>query len=269
MIFPPPRGHARPIPHLYPPRAAEAETVDYVLRVRAAGSDLSAANARAVDALVRGLKAAGLWPALKACCLLAGPDSLAGALVPLAAGMPAPTNFNFVAGDYSRTAGLVGNGSSKYLDAARPGNADAQDNHHAAVYISAAHSAAGIGAYLATGVSAGSAGATDIGRSGATPTAMFTRSRSATPALAAGAGAATGLAALSRAAGASYTRRVGGASAVVSQASEPGNASSYRVFRFTDTAGYTTARLAFYSIGEAIDLAALDALVSAYVAALV
>jgi hypothetical protein len=53
---------------------------------------------------------------VKAGCLMAGARTLSGALTPIAADMPAPTNYNFVSGDYDRKTGLVGDGLSKYLN---------------------------------------------------------------------------------------------------------------------------------------------------------
>jgi hypothetical protein len=56
--------------------------------------------------------------AIKASCILAGARTLAGALVPLAGA--APTNVGpFVSGDYNRKTGLVGDGSTKYLNSNR------------------------------------------------------------------------------------------------------------------------------------------------------
>jgi hypothetical protein len=49
------------------------------------------------------------------------------------------TNNNFVAGDYSRTAGLTGNGSNKYLNLNRANNADTQNSKH--IFVS--HATAG------------------------------------------------------------------------------------------------------------------------------
>ena len=96
-------------------------------------SSISAANKTAVNNFIVGCKADGIWSAIKASCLLAGPDSLAGALVPLVG--PAPTNYNFVDGDYDRVNGLKGDGTSKYLNSNRAGNADPQNNRHASVYV--------------------------------------------------------------------------------------------------------------------------------------
>ena len=81
---------------------------------------------QAVNQFVIGCKSDGIWSAIKASCILAGARTLNGALVPLVG--IAPTNFNFVAGDYNRKTGLVGDGSTKYLDSNRNNNADPQNN---------------------------------------------------------------------------------------------------------------------------------------------
>jgi hypothetical protein len=61
----------------------------------------------AIDNFVLGCKADGTWSAIKASCILAGARTLSGCLVPLVG--TAPTNANFVAGDYNRKTGLKGN----------------------------------------------------------------------------------------------------------------------------------------------------------------
>jgi hypothetical protein len=60
-----------------------------------------------------GCKADGIWDAIKASCILAGARTLAGALTPLKGA--APTNNNFVSGDYDRKTGLKGDGVGKSL----------------------------------------------------------------------------------------------------------------------------------------------------------
>jgi hypothetical protein len=66
-----------------------------------------------------------------------GARTLSGALTPLAGSTP--INTNFVSGDYNRKTGLVGNGSTKYLDANRNTNLDGQDDCHIALYASTAN----------------------------------------------------------------------------------------------------------------------------------
>ena len=123
----------------------DPDAAAYITAVETADAEpLEEKTKIAIDNFVLGCKADGIWPAIKASCILAGARTLEGALVPLTGA--APTNFNFVAGDYNRKTGLVGNGSTKYLDSNRLSNADPQNNFHAAVYASTV--ATGSGTHL-------------------------------------------------------------------------------------------------------------------------
>jgi len=85
----------------------------------------------AIDAFIVGCKDDAIWDAIKACCIMAAWDGLSGCLVPLKG--TAPTNNNFVSGDYDRETGLVGDGATKYLDSNRASNDDPQNNAHLAL----------------------------------------------------------------------------------------------------------------------------------------
>ena len=82
------------------------------------------------------------------------------------------------------------------------------------------------------------------------------------------AGNPTGFHGLSRSASDAFTRRVATANAFISATSETTTSSPNYVFAlptaFNDTTpgNFTAARLAFYSIGESLDLALLDARVT-------
>lgn len=107
----------------------------YLAAVQAADGQLLEPDVRiAVNNFIVGCKTDGIWSAIKASCILAGARTLNGALVPLVG--TAPTNFNFVDGDYNRETGLVGDGSTKYLDSNRNNDADPQDSKHISVYAS-------------------------------------------------------------------------------------------------------------------------------------
>lgn len=114
----------------------DVDAADYISRVELADEqELELSVKLAYDSFFRGVKTDGDFTKLKSACILAGARTLAGALVPLVAGMPAPTNVGFVAGDRSRATGLKGNGTSKYLNLNRTNNADPLNNAHSAVYI--------------------------------------------------------------------------------------------------------------------------------------
>lgn len=92
----------------------DADALAWYNAVVAAGSTVNVNNRVAQNTLIKGLKADGVWNLITELYLYAGPSSLAGALVK-AKGSGTRTNVNFVSGDFSRTAGLLGNGSTKYL----------------------------------------------------------------------------------------------------------------------------------------------------------
>jgi len=230
------------------------------------GQALETATRLAINDFVIGCKNDGIWPAIKASCILAGARTLAGALVPLAG--TAPTNFNFVSGDYNRETGLVGDGSTKYLNSNRNNNADPQDSNHNAVY---ATNIGTTGAFMGANASntGGGTGTNFVSRSG------FTRNRNPTGA-ASPAAIAPGLFAMSRNASGSYIARVAQTNGTINDTSQVPFNSNVHVFQRpgnnTGLAIPTDARLAFYSIGESLDLALLDArvtsLINAFAAAI-
>jgi hypothetical protein len=202
---------------------------------------------------------------IKASCILSGARTLAGALVPLVG--TAPTNFNFVAGDYNRKTGLVGNGSTKYLNSNRNNNADPQNSKHISVYASANTSPSRV--YIGAGGAV--AGRSSLG-SGPTSTFSFAVVNS-TASYSCGA-TNVGFMGASRASSAAFTARGGGSTLSHSDpsavSSTPTSGSIYVFARENNSSVaeiYTDARLAFYSIGESLNLALLDARVTTLVAA--
>ena len=223
---------------------------------------LETATKVAIHSFVKGCKADGIWPAIKASCILAGARTLTGALVPLVGAAPTNAGGLFVAGDYNRETGLKSDGT-KYLNSNRAGNADPQNNMHASLY---ATEYSAVTQYL-MGNGAGLAGATNFGYfSGNT----FFRNRNS--GLGNIAGNVTGFIGHARNTSASFSARMGNATTSFSIASQTPNSLNVSVFT-TDTVALTSnARLAFYSIGESLDLALLDArvtdLINAFAAAI-
>jgi len=233
----------------------EPEAVSYVAAVEAAdGEPLEFGVAKAINDFVLGCKNDGIWDAIKASCILAGARTLSGALVPLVGA--APTNYNFVAGDYDRETGLVGDGSTKYLDSNRNNNADPQDSHHMGGYstITSGFPEAIMGA------GAAATGSTQLGRSSISPGNMVFRSRSGSESGSVAFG--IGLNAMSRSNSTQVQIKSGSNSATASSTSQTSFNGNVLVFGRADGSNipgaFSSARLAFYSIGEALDLAALD-----------
>jgi len=231
----------------------------YLLSVeRADGQELESGVITAVESFILGCKSDGIWSALKASCILAGARTLSGALVPLVG--TAPTNANFVSGDYNRETGLLGNGSTKYLNANRNANSDPQDSFHHSVYVAVAPSITVNRGFL------GHSSSPHSFLDSATTSALSSRCRSSSTKSVGGQATTLGLKAQSRSNSASYTIRSGGTNFAQSQASTTPPSSASEIFR--RGAGNTDARLSFFSIGESLDLAALDTRVSSLMTAL-
>jgi hypothetical protein len=236
----------------------DPDAAAYITAVETADTEpLEERTKIAIDNFVLGCKADGIWSAIKASCILAGARTLTGALIPLAG--TAPTNNNFVSGDYNRKTGLVGNGSTKWLNSNRANNADPQNNAHLALYVSTISSNGHwyIGCNQASG-----------GISGSSPDAagliLQTRGTdSGIPRV--GSNLAAGFMGATRSTGTNMTRRFDSSTQTASYNSTLTNDITYAVFgRNTSgsVANYSNARLAFYSIGESLDLALLDARVT-------
>ena len=237
----------------------------YIEAVEAADTQALETNTRyAINNFVIGCKSDGIWSAIKASCILAGARTLTGALVPLAG--TAPTNFNFVAEDYNRETGLVGNKSTKYLNSNRNNNADPQNSQHLSCYASTVGDTDTM--YVCSpGATAGHSnifhGAT--GQFGS-------RSRSSTG-TGQGLAIAAGFCGISRSESASYASRNGLSNLTINVQSAAPVSASIEVFRrIAPSTEYANARLAFYSIGESLSLALLDArvtdLINAFAAAI-
>jgi hypothetical protein len=255
-----------PFPNTAP---ADPDAQAYLAAVEAAdGQALETGVRDAINLFVLGCKADSTWDAIKASCILAGARTLAGALVPLKG--TAPTNSNFVSGDYNRKTGLIGNGTTKYLNSNRLSGADPQNNAHIAVYQSAAASASGsvfmthIGTADASGyvshIAEGFPGGSDLKlrrlRSDSAVQAGVTKTSTNN---------ANGLQGCSRSTSSAFTYRAGLTDTSITNTSVSQGSLNYFVLaqNNTDTvANHSNARIAFYSIGESLDLSLLDSRVS-------
>jgi len=241
-------------------RRFDPDALAYFSRITAAGSSITDKNKLAVDAFIKGCKTDGIWTAIKACCLLAGPDDLTGALVPLVGA--APTNTAFVSGDYSRTTGLLGNGTTKYLNSNRNNNADPQNSRHIYARITAAQLDTTV-ARRTIGTTSASGGTVWGITSGPV---VFTRCATSSTATIT-ATLSTGGVGVSRSNSSNYLRMIYGSVASVADVSVVPANQNIGVFGAI-TADRTNARLSFYSIGEYLDLALLDARVATYMSSL-
>jgi hypothetical protein len=238
-------------------RTFDPEITAYIAAVETAdGQALEPAVKTAYINFILGCKADGIWNAIKASCILAGARTRLGALTPLVG--TAPTSFNFVDGDYNRKTGLVGDGSTKYLNSNRNNNADPQNSQHLSVYVTV--EGANNIRYIGDGAVSGSS---TVGLG--SQNQIVVRSRTS-GALIAGAGLnlnGPGIAAKSRSNSTQVTWRKRDTTATGSLDSDTPSAGVIEVFRAT---------VAAYSIGESLNLALLDArvtdLINAFAAAI-
>lgn len=254
--------------------ALDPDAAFYIAAVEAAdGQPLEPALVTAYNEFIVGCKAdpspfAGVsnYDAIKASCVMAGARTLAGALVPFVG--PAPTNNGFVAGDYGRVTGLKGNGVNKWLNLNRSGNSDPQDNFHAAVFLMAYSGPVSFPRLLEC-ADFSTVGATSLyerapvnkwgqinRRSG---TAVFASFERTVPSFV-GIGRQTSGTALLR--GSSTTDSV----PIVSEPPPAQNWLAYRAVPPDEQ--FSSARLSYYSVGEAVDLAALDSRITTLMAAI-
>ena len=231
-------------------RRADPDAEDYFARIVAAGSTISAGNQGAVNAFIVGCKADGIWSAIKASCILAGADTLAGALVPLVG--PAPTNVGglFVGGDYSRTTGLVGDGLGKWIDSNFNGNLVGDNDISFGCWVS---NVLGDGALM-------SAGRVNTGACAIVTQTPNWNIRNRNNSLAAGGTRAVGFVGSSRSDSTGMINRVGGVSVFRTMIFQAVYDGTFGIFNHKPSPNaFAADTISFYFIGEALDLALLDA----------
>jgi hypothetical protein len=236
---------------------ADTDAAAYIAAVEAAdGQALEERTRKAIDDFVMGCKADGIWSAIKASCILAGARTLTGALVPLAGA--APTNVGpFVAGDYNRKTGLVGDGSTKYLNSNRNNNADPQNSKHLSAYVTQASSSGSVRVLIGVPNGSGPSSFWFAGSSGAFEGQLNAASVWTRPSLV----STVGLFGQTRSTSGSLTSRAASSNSAHSIGSEGPMNASLQVFAANNLFHFN-GRLAFYSIGESLDLALLDARVT-------
>jgi hypothetical protein len=241
----------------------EPEAVSYVAAVEAADDqELEFGVARAINDFVLGCKQAGIWDAIKACCILAGARTTNGALVPLVGTAPTPNNFDLVGDtDYNRKTGLKGDGSTKYLDSnGTAATLTQQNSAHIAVYLSDTIADPSLAGLIDAATSGGW-----LWLRGDTSYAINNKGTATSTV------AGLGLVGGSRSSNSAFTTRSSSISNTVSATSSPVSNLPVCVFAINQdnsVVDYSLSRLAFYSIGESLDLAALDTRVSNLITAI-
>ena len=234
----------------------DPDALAYIAAVEAAdGQALEEGVATAFTEFITGCKSDGIWDAIKASCILAGARTLSSALVPLVG--TAPTNFNFVSGDYDRETGLKGNGSTKYLDSTRAANDDPQNSCHISYYqtygvnrvecpIGSNSSANYKHIFIASGSAyARLTGGAYTSAAGITTSGLYGASRGSSSTI-------------------NYKKPSTSVQSFTGNSVAPSSLNSFVFAQNTNgsAAFWSTRRLSFYSIGEDIDLSLLNTRVS-------
>jgi hypothetical protein len=247
---------------LRPILSGDPDALRYIAAVQNADQQsLEPAVRKAITDFVVGCKRDGIWSAIRASCILAGARTLSGALVPLKGSAPT-NNGPFVSGDYNRKTGLVGNGTSKYLDAGRAANADPQDNFHMAMYVGESFATAN----ASMGAGAASSGSTQI------QGGQYRNRNGAGDNMAASGGNILGFAGMSRSAGATFIGRDNATTNTYTRASQAPvtvNLLTHARNSATGVPGlFSAMRISYYSIGESLDLLLLESRVNALISAI-
>ena len=231
----------------------------------------------AINDFVIGCKNDNVWTALKNSCILSGAKTLEGSFIDLKSCTKVLTNNNFAdgtysgsnytTGDYNRKTGLVGDATTKYLNSNRNNNADPQNSQHLSAYVTEQPDPTGSVNRAYLGTNWGLSGSSVIGRSGTTARPMYAEMRYGTEFVGGTASATTGFFGASIGSSSTFSVRYSGtAVSQLSTSATPRN-ENINVFRNGGGSVYTANRLAFYSIGESLNLALLDARVSALITA--
>jgi hypothetical protein len=249
----------------YQPPLYDSTAAAYIAAVEAAdGQALESSIKTAYNDFIVGCKSDGIWTALKASCILAGARTLSGALVPLVGS--APTNNNFVNADYNRKTGLIGDGTTKFLNSNRLNNTDPQNSKHLSVYASQVSPTVQRNV-IGAGVSSNNGSVIQLLSS----TSYRNRVNSAIITQSVTASSTTGLVGVSRSNASNFIFRQGNNNFTSTATSAAGVNLSTFVFASSLAGGpngLSANRMSFYSLGESIDLAKLDTRVSSLITAI-
>ena len=253
-------------PRLLRPRAGRSGTgfdtdaATYIQAVESAdGQPLETAVQLAINAFVVGCKADGIWSAIKASCILMGARTLSGALTPLVGA--APTNENFVAGDYNRKTGLKGNATNKRLKTNRANNADPQNSKSFGVWITEARTSG----QVFMGATAATVGTSQIVDSGGL---LFFRVNSSAASATGQASTQTGLHAAARSSSSALSYVIGASSGTASDTSATPTSDNFFVFDRATSQAPVDIMASFYWIGEFITLSTIQSRISSLVTAI-
>jgi hypothetical protein len=186
---------------------------------------------------------------------MAGARTLSGALIPLTG--VAPTNNNFVSGDYNRKNGLIGNASTKALLTGYNNTSIPTDNAHLSCYVTQAPS---IGALnrIFIGTATGLQGRFYLQCNTISALNFKNRTQAGAGISIASEGITLGFKGHSRNSSTNTIIRSSQTNTTDTTISVSTFSQSMGVFAGASGVNYSDARMSFYSLGTNIDLALLD-----------
>lgn len=232
----------------------------YITSVESAdGMSLPLSTKGAINSLVVGLKADGLWEKITAICLFAGPSKLAGALVPLKG--PTPTNDGFVAGDHSAAKGVKGDGTSKRILSGVANASLPQDDFSMGVFVTELATSNSV--YIGAADPSSVPGATSLYHLGIQFAARCRAGAADTLGT-----ANTGIVSFSRSTSTGFDWIIDTSSGSIARDSQSPYDGPIVVFdRTTGSGASSDARIATYWIGNAMDLSKMKTRIDNYMAA--
>lgn len=232
---------------------------DYILRLESyEGQQLESGVRTEINKLISGLKADNAWDKITDACLLAGPRTHSGVLIPLKNNGKTGIGYNFISGDYIRSSGLVGDGATKYIDTAHLLSQETTGSQHMAVFITRTGSPSIDQYYIGAGIQ-NITGSSAIYASGGT---LYQKSRASGILAYGNGGITTGFMATSRFNTGIWVAKNDSIAEIAFVYVESGaQPSNIYVFANNNTGagtgtpiGYSDARIAMYSIGTNVDL---------------
>jgi hypothetical protein len=234
---------------------------------------LETATKVAIHSFVKGCKNDGIWPAIKASCILCGARTRQGALVPLVNTSGVAPTFQGTAGGWSYNRktvgasiiGLAGNGTDNYVDSNFSPTTLSPDSGHMSIHMASPFNTITDGGFM---VGSQAAQLYLLWRNGSSfdirvNTGSITRVSPASYTGFLGGSRTTGNAISARFDGTTTTAATGASVIITNQ--------DFFIYcrNLGGTAGaFTNARLSFYSLGEGLNLDLLDARVTTLINAI-
>ena len=239
------------------------QTLDYIARLKDVDGHDPAFDA-ANDYLIRELVNLGgaYWDTMGTMTTLVG-KKWEGLLVPLRDGMNVGTNVddNFVIGDFNAKTGLIGDGSTKYINSNRNNNADGRDDQSMGVWLTSVTT-------LTSYVSPMGADESHWAKRATSSSTYVPRNRSSTANVFNTDGIfMPGYEGMSRSNSANFDfREKGGTRTLTRASSSPVDQNVFVMARnsATGAALHSNERSSLYHIGPALNLATLDGILTEY-----